>query len=808
MAVKERVKKLGLDNNNTLSTELEKSKDNDQVLNQDGIDKDFGSSERLSREFTTDQVLNQSATEKEFGSSDRSREFINDQGLKQNGTGKDLESSERSREFKNDQVTKQNGAEKDFGSSERSSREFNKDKSRRKTHVNKDLSNIKLYRELKKKKSQNNPIGNNCLEATYGGRTRAQMQAERSRRGGLENMEEGSETQSAVDSEEEEEMLAHSILNLQKANAAMTDNNNPTNVEENNRRRSSLFRRSKTQDNVLRQDNTEENNRHKSNPFRRSMTQGNVLGQENDNSGRSSLSGSNEDVKAEEPLEKPERNKLKRIFMSSKKESIYLEEEKENTDHSEQMGFMDDSNASKKSLLKGVSEKFSTLKTDLLQNSTQKNETDACREAFDDVSVGKTSGEKTTTLSRMKLLIIFIFLAILALAISIPLVFKAEKRNNLRTNSPANFQTFAPTTQLPYVQYNVETDGKLNSYNEVAYLEGQDIGDEAARSLSMSPDGGFVAVGYTQKSVGPGKVQVYDITDGEFVQLGDPIVGEEIGDMFGHSVSLSSGGEIVAIGAPAASNDSGYAIVYSFNRALALWERVGNVIKPSILNGYTGGSISLSSDGSRLVVGIPRANSNNGAAIIYEYDFVQDLWKTLGQGIKGYSGELLGYSVSLNKNGDRVAIGAVSTMGSDSQQQGSVYVYHYANEWKELGSSLTGPDEFGRSVSLSADGNRVAVGSPGFDEGSISKVGVCEVYEYSEDWKQIGSKLKGQNSKERNGYSVILSGNGKRLGCGGNEESIVRIYESMDSDWKQIEEIIPSIPLTEFGTALGMNENG
>ena len=65
-----------------------------------------------------------------------------------------------------------------------------------------------------------------------------------------------------------------------------------------------------------------------------------------------------------------------------------------------------------------------------------------------------------------------------------------------------------------------------------------------------------------------GHVRIYQNVDGEWTQIGEDIDGETAGDFSGESVSLSSDGSIVAIGA--AENDgsgisSGHTRIYQLN---------------------------------------------------------------------------------------------------------------------------------------------------------------------------------------------------------------------------------------------------
>ena len=79
----------------------------------------------------------------------------------------------------------------------------------------------------------------------------------------------------------------------------------------------------------------------------------------------------------------------------------------------------------------------------------------------------------------------------------------------------------------------------------------------------------------------------------------------------------------------------------------------------------------------------------------------------------------------MNSDGDRVAIGAVGNDGNGSGS-GHVRVYEYSGgSWSQLGSDIDGEaasDQSGNSVSLNSDGDRVAIGAR-YNDGTGSSAG-------------------------------------------------------------------------------------
>lgn len=92
-----------------------------------------------------------------------------------------------------------------------------------------------------------------------------------------------------------------------------------------------------------------------------------------------------------------------------------------------------------------------------------------------------------------------------------------------------------------------------------------------------------------------------------------------------------------------------------------------------------------------------------------------------------------GWSVSILSDGSRVAIGAKDNDGNGNAA-GHVRVFEYSSgSWTQLGADIDGEaasDFSGSSVSISSDGTRVAIGAPSnADNGAYS--GHVRVYEYA-----------------------------------------------------------------------------
>ena len=219
--------------------------------------------------------------------------------------------------------------------------------------------------------------------------------------------------------------------------------------------------------------------------------------------------------------------------------------------------------------------------------------------------------------------------------------------------------------------------------------------------------------------------------------IGNDIDGEAAGDQSGYSVSLSSDGNTVAIGAVGnAANGSGAGHVRIYENSGGFWSQIGNDIDGEVANDYSGSSVSLSSDGNTVAIGaFGNAGNGSNAGHVRIYENSGGSWSQIGQDIDGEAaGDYSGWSVSLSSDGNTVAIGALDNDGNGSNA-GHVRIYENSGgSWSQIGNDIDGEaagDQSGYSVCLSSDGNTVAIGAP-YNDGIGSNIaGHVRVYNLS-----------------------------------------------------------------------------
>ncbi len=322
-----------------------------------------------------------------------------------------------------------------------------------------------------------------------------------------------------------------------------------------------------------------------------------------------------------------------------------------------------------------------------------------------------------------------------------------------------------------------------------ADIDGEAAGDHSGSSVSMSSDGSIVAIGAPYKDGNgtplSGQVRIYKNINEVWTQVGSDINGAFF-DKSGNSVSISSDGSIVAIGAignGGNGTDSGHVRIYK--NINEVWTQVGSDINGEAAYDYSGGYVSMSSDGSSVAIGAS-GNDENGAdsGHVRIYKNINEVWTQIGQDINGEAAGDFSGRVSMSSDGSIVAIGASRNAGNGTDS-GHVRVYKNINDiWTQVGADIDGEaveDRSGTSVSMSSDGNTVAIGADR-NAGNGTDSGHVRIYKnINEVWTQIGTDIDGEAAEDNFGYSVSMSSDGTIVAIGapinnGTGSGYVRVY--------------------------------
>eukprot|EP00980_Cylindrotheca_fusiformis_P027753 scaffold22558_cov116-Cylindrotheca_fusiformis.AAC.2 len=243
--------------------------------------------------------------------------------------------------------------------------------------------------------------------------------------------------------------------------------------------------------------------------------------------------------------------------------------------------------------------------------------------------------------------------------------------------------------------------------------------------------------------------------------------------------NLSSPSEVNAV-RKQKSNDFEDVISPSFHRLLATsyWEQVATFDQLEDST-FGGNRLSISGDGS-LLAAAPYYYSGTGMeynGVVQFFQKQDGAWKEntdlrlLGVADEDY----FGADVSLSGNGQRVAIAAIGDDGANGEadSSGSVSIFEMNNgTWGEPLQVIHGEaadDRSGRAVALSKDRTTLAIGAPYNDGNGNVDSGHVRVYGWDSNtssFLQVGEDIDGETAGESSGYSVALSEDGSALAVG------------------------------------------
>ena len=164
-------------------------------------------------------------------------------------------------------------------------------------------------------------------------------------------------------------------------------------------------------------------------------------------------------------------------------------------------------------------------------------------------------------------------------------------------------------------------------------------------------------------------------------------------------------------------------------------------------------------------------------------------------------GDYSGWSVSLSADGDILAVGARLNDGNGANS-GHVRVFAWNGAaWAQRGLDIDGEAEgdlSGWAVDLSDDGSVLAIGAPNNDGKNGGDSGHVRVYVWNgAAWIQRGEDIDGEAASDYSGYSVSLSGDGLILAIGahnndgnGGNSGQVRVYAWDTTNWQLLDKDI------------------
>jgi hypothetical protein len=287
--------------------------------------------------------------------------------------------------------------------------------------------------------------------------------------------------------------------------------------------------------------------------------------------------------------------------------------------------------------------------------------------------------------------------------------------------------------------------------------------------------------------------------------------GTQVG--FGLAVSLSYDGSTLA----ASDTDGSVRRVRVYVKSGVSWSLQQAITKGAASQiGMQNGTIALSSDGNTMLLGDYGDNVSTGAAYVFTRSagvWTQQQKLTASDGAVS---DQFGVYVDLSGDGNTAVIGArVDTVGANSQQ-GSSYVFtRSAGVWtqqqKLTASDGAANDLFGLSVSISSDGSTIAVGADNATISGTPNAGAVYIYVLSgPTWTQQ-QKLQRPSpaSGDYFGTSVSLSGDGNILAVFngfGNNSTVATIFTRSGAVWSY-NSAFNTEPVPNYGTSISISNS-
>ena len=321
------------------------------------------------------------------------------------------------------------------------------------------------------------------------------------------------------------------------------------------------------------------------------------------------------------------------------------------------------------------------------------------------------------------------------------------------------------------------------TYGSLIEAQASEVGESAYSSIAdMTDDGTRIFIGYRQIGSNTpdtkGFAQVYDYVNGDWSQVGNNIQGDNTGDNATRVGVISGDGTTIAhMGGYTNTASTRYCQVRRYQSSTNTWNQIGSNIAVALTNKNADKTdcLAISQNGNIVAIGSNKdGTSSQGAVRIYQYNSSTNSWSQLGSTLLGENAnDEFGISLSMSDDGTVIIVGswkADDTGGND----GNARVFEYSNNsWTQVGNNIipntsdNNPSYFGNTVRVSGNGKFFAVsGYQSRNPAGQQQSGETRVYiREGNTFTQIINTIYGQ-TQDFFGSQIFLNTDGTILAVG------------------------------------------
>ncbi len=357
---------------------------------------------------------------------------------------------------------------------------------------------------------------------------------------------------------------------------------------------------------------------------------------------------------------------------------------------------------------------------------------------------------------------------------------------------------------------------------------------QVGSSLAINSDESVIASGAPLDNSGVGSIYIFIKSGTGYIQNQILIgTGYSGSPQQGKSVSISSDGNTIAVGGYLDNSSIGATWIFIRSGSGQQYTQFENKLVGTGTAGISsqqGRGVSVSSDGNILAIGGPTDDGNIGATWIFMrsgpgQSYIQSGTKIVGT---GYSGTLIiqGYSVELSRDADMLLVGSLYDYTSFTPR-GAVWVFlrtgqTYVQSQKLIASASNFNFHFGANLSLSSDKNTLAIGGYAYDtinslQGAYVFVRTSNQF-ISKQFLYANNQFSEISTNENNTPVVNINSGGNLIAVGlplfvytapaiNNSSAVCIFQKNANNDWNIIGNDINLIDSENQGSSVALTSN-